>query len=234
MQLGNSQTGEIRRGGYGEGMQGSQALSGHVIAQHCDAFTRLEALWIPLFRVFMEAPLWKHGWWNHWPSVHKLHLLSLSGGQGVRRRVSTANHTIGSLGNQPPFRANQGFPDGASGKEPACQCRRCKRCQFDPRVGKIPWRRKWQPTPVFLPGQSQGQRNLVGCSPWDCKELVGHDWATKPSERVQGVITPLLGRDIPTVLRLLDSQESSWVTNLPVFMGFYLPCSGMCILERHM
>ena len=41
---------------------------------------------------------------------------------------------------------------------------------FNPWVGKIPWRRKWQPTPVFLPGKSNGQRNLVGYSPWDCKE----------------------------------------------------------------
>ena len=58
-----------------------------------------------------------------------------------------------------------GFPCGASDKEPACQCRRCKRCTFDPWVEKIPWRRKWQPTPVFLPGKSHGQRSLVGSSP---------------------------------------------------------------------
>ena len=37
-------------------------------------------------------------------------------------------------------------------------------------MGKIPWRRKWQPTPVFLPGESHGQRNVVGYSPWDHKE----------------------------------------------------------------
>ena len=43
----------------------------------------------------------------------------------------------------------QGFPGGASGREPACQCGRHKRCRFDPWVGKIPWRRAWQPTPVF-------------------------------------------------------------------------------------
>ena len=42
---------------------------------------------------------------------------------------------------------------------------------FDPWVGKIPWRRKWQPTPVSLPGKSHGQRSLVGCSPWGGKEL---------------------------------------------------------------
>ena len=43
--------------------------------------------------------------------------------------------------------------------------------RFDPWVEKIPWKRKWQPTPVFLPGKSQGQRSLVGYSPWGCKEL---------------------------------------------------------------
>jgi len=37
--------------------------------------------------------------------------------------------------------------------------------RFDPCVGKIPWRRAWQPTPVFLPGESQGQRSLAGYSP---------------------------------------------------------------------
>ena len=42
---------------------------------------------------------------------------------------------------------------------------------FDPWVGKIPWRSKWQPTPVFLPGESRGQRRLAGYSPWYCKEL---------------------------------------------------------------
>ena len=41
---------------------------------------------------------------------------------------------------------------------------------FDPWVGKIPWRREWQPTPVFLPGEFQGQRNLADCNPWCCKE----------------------------------------------------------------
>ena len=57
-----------------------------------------------------------------------------------------------------------------SGKESACQFRRCQRCGIDPCVGKIPWRRKWQPTPVFLPGESHGQRSLAGYSPWHHKE----------------------------------------------------------------
>ena len=55
---------------------------------------------------------------------------------------------------------DKGFPGGASDKEPACQCRRLKRHHLDPWVGKIPWRRKWQPTVVFLPGESHGQRSL--------------------------------------------------------------------------
>ena len=64
-----------------------------------------------------------------------------------------------------------GFPGGASGKEPACQWRRHKRCGFDPWVEKIPWRRKWQPAPAFWPGESHGQRSLMGYSLWGCKEL---------------------------------------------------------------
>ena len=58
-----------------------------------------------------------------------------------------------------------------SGKGSACQCRRPKRCRFDPYVGNIPWIRKWQPTPVFLHGEYYGQRSLVGYSPQGLKEL---------------------------------------------------------------
>ena len=59
-----------------------------------------------------------------------------------------------------------GFQSGASGKEPTYQCRRLKRCGFDLWVRKISWRRKWQPTPRFLPGESQGLGSLVGCHLW--------------------------------------------------------------------
>jgi len=62
-----------------------------------------------------------------------------------------------------------GFPGGASGKELACQCRRHKRLRFNPWVGKIPWKRAWQPTPVFLAGESHGQRGLAGYSLWGHK-----------------------------------------------------------------
>ena len=68
-----------------------------------------------------------------------------------------------------------GLPGWLSGKECACQRRRRR---FDPWVGKMPWRRKRQRTPLFLPGKSQGQRNLLGYSPWGRKR-VGRDLATK-------------------------------------------------------
>ena len=74
------------------------------------------------------------------------------------------------------FSAKWGFPSGSRGKKKSI-CLECGRPRFNPWVGKIPWRRKWQPTLVFLPGKSYGQRNLVGCSPHDCR--VRHDLVTK-------------------------------------------------------
>ena len=67
------------------------------------------------------------------------------------------------------------LPRWLSGKEPACQCRRHG---LNPWVGKIPWRRKWQSTPEFLPGKSHGQRSPEGYSPWGHKR-VWHDLETK-------------------------------------------------------
>ena len=59
-------------------------------------------------------------------------------------------------------------PRWLSGKESACQCRRLR---FHPWVGMIPWRRERQPTAVFLPGESHGQRSLVSYSPRGHREL---------------------------------------------------------------
>ena len=63
-----------------------------------------------------------------------------------------------------------GFPGGASGKAPACQCKRRRRRGFAPCVRKIPWRRAWQSPSVFLPEESHGQWILVGYSPYSHKE----------------------------------------------------------------
>ena len=64
----------------------------------------------------------------------------------------------------------RGFPSGTNGKNSTRPCRRHKKLGFDPWVGKVPWRRKWQPAPVFLHGKFHGQRSPVGSSPWGNKE----------------------------------------------------------------
>ena len=69
----------------------------------------------------------------------------------------------------------QGLPLWLSGEESTCQCR------FDPWVRKTPWRKEWQPTPVFLSGKLYGQRSLAGYSPWDHKG-VGYNLATKQQQ----------------------------------------------------
>ena len=69
-----------------------------------------------------------------------------------------------------------GLPRWLSGKEFACQCRRHR---FSLWVRKTPWRRKWQPTPVLLPGKSFRHRSLAGYSPWRWKR-VRHSWAGAP------------------------------------------------------
>ena len=68
------------------------------------------------------------------------------------------------------------FPGGARGKEPTCQCRRHRRFRFDPWVGKIPWRRAWQPTPVFLPGESPWTEDPSGLQSI-ASQRVRHDWS---------------------------------------------------------
>ena len=70
---------------------------------------------------------------------------------------------------------SMGFPGGATGKEPTCQCRH-KRLKFDPWVRKIPWRRAWQPTPVFLPGKSPLTEEPGGLESMG-SQGVGHEWS---------------------------------------------------------
>ena len=70
-----------------------------------------------------------------------------------------------------------GFPGGAMVKESACQCRSCKRHRFDPWVRKIPWRRKWQPTPVFLPGNPT-DRGASQATQSVGSQRIGHNWVS--------------------------------------------------------
>ena len=84
-----------------------------------------------------------------------------------------------------------GFPGGASGKESTYQSRWCG---FNPWVQKMPWRRKWQPTPVFLPGGCHGQGSLVGCRPWGCSGAQLSNWTHthKFSQEQNGIIVAIL------------------------------------------
>ena len=67
-----------------------------------------------------------------------------------------------------------GLPGGAVVKNPLANAGDTRDAGSIPGSGRIPWRRKWQPTPVFLPGKSHRQRSLVGYSPWG-RHRVGHD-----------------------------------------------------------
>ena len=104
-----------------------------------------------------------------------------STGVGCRCLLQNANKQA-----QIVIRADKtGFPGGSVLKESACQCRRLgfshRRCEFDLWVRKIPWRRKWQPAPVFLVGRSHGQRKLVAYSPWGLKESDMTEWLNSKS-----------------------------------------------------
>ena len=83
------------------------------------------------------------------------------------------NSRCSVLAKQPP-----GFSRWHSDKESTCQRRRGRRQGFDPWVRKIPWRRKWQSTPVFLPGKSHGQRSLTATV--HVVARVRHNLETKP------------------------------------------------------
>ena len=83
-----------------------------------------------------------------------------------------------------------GFSGGASGKEPARQCRRNKRQRFDPWVGKILSRRKQQPTPIFLLGKLYGERRLADYSPWNLKQSEMTEHAPILSLHMKTLIPP--------------------------------------------
>ena len=96
------------------------------------------------------------------------------------------------------------FPGDSSGKETTSQCRKYKRQKFDPWVGKIPWRRKCQHTPVFLAGESHGHRGLVGYGPQCCR--VGQDWSDLACSMHWASLLPLA--TVETWLRLLTQVQS--------------------------
>ena len=119
------------------------------------------------------------------PAVQETRVRSLSWEDPLEKEMATYSSILAwkiswteesgglqSMGSQSWARlSNKHLTSGwGSGKEPACRCRRHRRRRFSPWVRKIPWRRKWQPTPAFLPGESHGQRSLVGYSPQGRRE----------------------------------------------------------------
>ena len=106
---------------------------------------------LPCYWAWRWLPPWAQRGWLGRPLGH--------------RRLLLPQHPCWSLGNE---RADwHGFPGGSDGKESHLQCRWSG---FSPWVGTIPWRRQCQPTPVFMPGESHGQRSLASYSPWGCEE----------------------------------------------------------------
>ena len=91
-------------------------------------------------------------------------------GQVVKALDVRCNGHMSTWVHTPLLVVSLGLPRWCSGRESACQRRRHRRCGFNPWAGTIPWRRKRQLTPVFLPRESHGQRSLAGYSPWGRKK----------------------------------------------------------------
>ena len=81
-------------------------------------------------------------------------------------------------------------------------CLQHRRCRFNPWVGKIPWRRVLQPTPVFLPGKSHGQRSLAGCSPWSHKGSEATEWLNMHSHSHKSALATQFGVSVTFSLGL--------------------------------
>ena len=111
------------------------------------------------------------------------------------------------------------FPGGASGKEPACQCRRYKSHGFDPWIRKIPWRRACQPTPVFSPGESPWTEEPGGLQSTG-SQRVGHNWATKHSTIQQDAFITNL---TPTFLIPLTNSWWQYHDILENYLPFSFP-----------
>ena len=103
---------------------------------------------------------------------------------------------------------DKGLCKWRTGRESVCQCGGHKRCRFNPWVRKIPWRKKWKPAPVFLPGESREKRSLVGYSPWGSQK-VRHVWA-QHSSTIQEVFVSYLWTALP-YWSTMPNWSSPWI-----------------------
>ena len=127
--------------------------------------------------------------------------------------------------------AGSAVPTWLSGKEFTCNV---GGWGFDPWVEKIPWRRKWQPTPVFLPEKFHGKRSLLGYSPGDCKR-VEHDLVNKQQQQPFNLIYPCFSplpvpRWWPPFYSLLLCTQLSYVPQKSMFMQ-YFSCVWLILLS---
>ena len=116
-------------------------------------------------------------------------------------------------------------------KRPAGQCRRRKRRGFCPWIGKVPRTRAWQPAPVFLPGEFQGQGILVGYSPWGHKEL---DTTEQLTLSLWEVAVACHGRGTKEQICLVPRQfdrSSRWYISSGWAYQFDLSLSSMLCLK---
>ena len=114
-----------------------------------------------------------------------------------------------------PLNTVHGLLRWLSGKGSACQCKRHRKFGFDPWVVNIPWRRKWQPTPVFLPGKSQGQRRLMGYCSWDRKMSDTTDWLRThlPTLSMKRQKDRTLKDELPRSVGVQYAPGDQWRTN---------------------
>ena len=126
------------------------------------------------------------------------------------------------------YKENWGFPGGASGKEPTCQLKRHKRRGFNPCIGKILWRRKWQPTPVLSPEKSHGQRSLVSYSPWgrNDSDRLYSPWGQKESDMTERLLFTSL-----FAIRMVSSAYLRLLIFLPAIL---IPACASSIPAFHM
>ena len=127
------------------------------------------------------------------------------------------------------------LPGGTSGKDSTCQCRRCTRCRFYPWVGKISWRMKWHPTPVFLSEKSHGQRSLAGYRIGS--QRVEHDWSNlaHTEELKSGWWLKAKGNLLKSEVEPMKIRAGvQWVTRHKVtFVAFWRPPAFSSLLLLH-
>ena len=110
-------------------------------------------------------------------------------------------------------------------KNPLAMQENWKRRGFDPRVRKIPWRRKWQHAPVFLPGKSHGWRNLVGYSPWHCKRA-GHGLANEHHHHYPMQILLSVSQYVKPVWTLSSTLKYEYYFLFQLYFFFHRNLSG--------